>query len=242
MGAISSGASDKIHVIAVDYRGFGYSTGSPTEGGIVVDAVALVDWALTVAKIPPNRILLLGQSLGTAVATAAAEHFSMTTPQIDFAGLILVAGFSDIPTLLLTYSIVGFFPLLSPLRPYPTVQKWFAGRMVDKWNTADRLANYVRASERVKLFLIHSKNDHEISWTHSDALFYSAANATSQQGMTVKQINSMKAKFDLGEAGLVNTWRTPGKTIRQEIIGYGAHNRIVTYAPVALAVFRAFGI
>ncbi|KAI9767133.1 MAG: hypothetical protein M1840_005922 [Geoglossum simile] len=239
---ISSGAPDKIHIIAFDYRGFGYSTGSPTEEGVITDAVAMVDWALTVAGLPPERILLLGQSLGTAVATAAAEHFSKTTPQVDFAGLILVAGFSDLPTLMLTYSIGGYLPLLSPLRPYPVVQKWFAGQMTDKWNTAVRLASYVRRSQKVNLFLIHSRNDRSISWTHSDVLFYVAASATSQEGLTVGQINPMKAKFNLGEGGLVNTWHIPNKAIRQEIVKYGAHNRIVTYAPIALIVLRAFGI
>jgi abhydrolase domain-containing protein 12 len=122
---------------------------------------------------------------------------------------------------MLTYNIGGLFPLLSPLRPYPMVQKWFTDRMVDKWNTADRLANYVKTSRRVNLFLIHSQNDFEISWKHSDALFYSAANATSRQGMTVKQVDNMKAKFELGEGGLVNTWHTPNKTIRQEVIKFG---------------------
>jgi abhydrolase domain-containing protein 12 len=181
----------------------------------------MVNWALTVARLPPERILLLGQSLGTAVATAAAEHFSKTTPQVDFAGLMLVAGFSDLPTLMLTYSIGGFFPLLSPLRPYPAVQRWFAGQMADKWNTVVRLANYVRRSRKVNLIIIHSKNDPDISWTHSDVLFHVAANATSQEGLTVGQINPMKTKFNLGEGGLVNTWRVPNKTIRQEIVKYG---------------------
>ncbi|KAI9771767.1 MAG: hypothetical protein M1839_002732 [Geoglossum umbratile] len=219
--SISSGAPDKIHVISFDYRGFGYSTGSPTEQGIIIDAIAMVNWALTVAKLPPERILLLGQSLGTAVATAAAERFSKTTPQVDFAGLVLVAGFSDLPTLMLTYSVGGFFPLLSPLRPYPVVQKWFAGQMTDKWNTAARLANYVRKSQKVNLFIIHSKNDWDISWAHSDVLFYAAANATSQEGLTIRQINQLKAKFDLGEGGQVNIWRTPNKTIRQQLVRYG---------------------
>lgn len=43
--AISAGAQDKIHIVAIDYRGFGTSTGEPSEGGLLVDAMALVDWA-----------------------------------------------------------------------------------------------------------------------------------------------------------------------------------------------------
>ena len=44
--AIASGANDKTHVIAVDYRGFGYSTGSPTEQGLITDGVTVVEWAM----------------------------------------------------------------------------------------------------------------------------------------------------------------------------------------------------
>lgn len=54
----SSGASDKIFIIAFDYRGFGKSTGTPSEAGVLNDAEAVVEWALHVANIPPERIVL----------------------------------------------------------------------------------------------------------------------------------------------------------------------------------------
>lgn len=116
--ALTSGLVDKLHVVAVDYRGFGYSTGSPDEKGLIIDGIATVKWALNVAKIPPEKIVLLGQSLGTAVATAVAEHF-VVEEGLEFRGVVLVAGFSDLPTLLTTYAIGGVIPILSPLRPYP---------------------------------------------------------------------------------------------------------------------------
>ncbi|KAI9783574.1 MAG: hypothetical protein M1816_001325 [Peltula sp. TS41687] len=220
--ALSSGSTDKIHVLTVDYRGFGYSSGSPTEQGIITDAMATVNWALHVAKIPPERIVLLGQSLGTAIATAVAEHFSTLSPQPEFAGLILIAAFSDIPKLMLTYNLGGFIPILSPLYSYPILQKWFSTYITETWNTTQRLGSYVRNSAKVHLTLIHAKNDFDIPWKHSDHLFYVAANATSEEGLTYQQVESVKKTIDLGEAGWISTWNAGGnKLIRQELLRHG---------------------
>jgi len=220
--ALLSGFTEKVHVLTVDYRGFGYSTGTPSEEGLIIDGVALVDWALHVAKVPPERIILLGQSLGTAVTTAVAEQFVLRSPSVEFAGVVLAAAFSDIPTLMLTYSAGGIVPILSPLRPYPRLQKWFIGWIRDTWNTKARLANFVKQSRKVRLELIHARNDFDIPWKHSDALFYAAANATTELGMTEKEVNSAKTRVDLGEAGWVNTWNAGGdKKIRQEIVLHG---------------------
>ena len=222
--ALSSGASDKIHVLAVDYRGFGYSTGSPNEAGLVTDGLAIVDWALHVAQIPPERIVIVGQSLGTAVAVAAAEQLYLRG--IEVAGIVLVAGFSDIPTLMLTYTIGGVVPILSPLRPYPFLQQWFAKCIQETWLTSTRLARLIRTATNINLSLIHSRNDYDIPWTHSNTLFFSAANATSEEGLTSKQIDKLKFHQDLGDAGWINTWKAGGKQggtklIRQEIVNYG---------------------
>src|SRR4051794_2247033 len=104
-GLLSTSTGPSIHVLTVDYRGFGLSTGSPTEEGLILDAIAVVQWAVNVANIPPSRIVLLGHSLGTAVTIAAAEHFvsAKSSGKKEFAGIVLVAGFSDLPTLLTTY-------------------------------------------------------------------------------------------------------------------------------------------
>lgn len=189
----------------------------------------------------------------------------MLETQIEFAGLILVAGFSDIPTLMLTYSAGGFVPLLSALRPYPPIQRFFARRIKDTWQTAVRLGSFVGHSKNVNLVLIHATNDYDIPWKHSNALFYAAANATSKDGMTIKQIDGVKDTVNLGEGGWVNSWNAGGqdhdrgKRIRQEIVMHGGehftthssllwltdftgHNRIVTYPVVAKAVLRVFNL
>ena len=212
-------------MLTVDYRGFGYSTGSPTEEGLILDGISLVKWALDVAQIAPDRIVLLGQSLGTAVTTAVAEHFAIES-HIDFAGVVLVAAFSDIPSLLLTYSFGGIIPVLSPLKPYPPLQRYFARHIRDTWHTSTRLASLVRNSKRLNLVLIHAKNDFDIFWKHSNVLFNAAANATSNEGMSSKQIDGVKHHVDLGWSGWRNSW-TAGtgqqgvKSIRQEILMHG---------------------
>jgi abhydrolase domain-containing protein 12 len=173
---LSAGASDRIHVLAVDYRGYGLSTGFPTEEGVITDGIAMVKWALDVAKIPPERIALVGQSLGTAVAAAVAEHFSINE-HIDFAGVLLAAGFTSIPGLMMTYSLTGFVPTLLPLRLSPGLQAYFSRHFIDTWNTVERVANWVRHGKTVNLRIVHATNDRHIPWTHSTELLATSSTA-----------------------------------------------------------------
>jgi fermentation-respiration switch protein FrsA (DUF1100 family) len=65
--------ADGTGVIALSYRGYGGSTGSPTEEGLFADARAA--YAFAAARYPAARIALWGESLGGGVAVAlAAEH------------------------------------------------------------------------------------------------------------------------------------------------------------------------
>ena len=222
---MSTGAADKIHVLAIDYRGYGYSSGTPSEEGLIIDGVAAVKWALEVAHIPPERIVLMGQSLGTAVAVAVAERI-LVDDMIEFKGIILVAAFSDIPTLMSTYAIGGIIPILSPLRPYPFLQQFFANRVQETWFTVRRLANLVWRSKNINLQLIHSKNDFNILWSHSQTLFYAAANATTERGMTSKQIDATTMHEDLGRSGHRKLWKAVSekgnrKTIKLDVVHYG---------------------
>ena len=78
--------ADGTGLLALSYRGYGGSSGKPSEAGLIRDARAAYDFAR--AHSPANRIVLFGESLGTAVATAlAAER--------EIAGLILDAPFTS---------------------------------------------------------------------------------------------------------------------------------------------------
>jgi fermentation-respiration switch protein FrsA (DUF1100 family) len=78
--------ADGTGLLALSYRGYGGSSGSPSEAGLIRDAVAAYDFA--VARYAPKRIALWGESLGGAVAIALATGHKV-------GGLILDAPFTS---------------------------------------------------------------------------------------------------------------------------------------------------
>ena len=61
-------------VLIFDYRGYGRSTGRPSEEGLYRDAVAAWDYLTRQRGIAPGQIVLFGESLGGAVAAWLAAH------------------------------------------------------------------------------------------------------------------------------------------------------------------------
>jgi hypothetical protein len=59
--------------LALSYRGYGGSTGRPTEEGLFIDGLAAYDW-LRAKGVPPKDIVLHGLSLGSGVATYIATE------------------------------------------------------------------------------------------------------------------------------------------------------------------------
>lgn len=114
------------------------------------DARAVVEWALDIAMIPPQRILLLGHSLGTAVVSGIAHYYA----QHDFAGLILCAAFTNAGNAFASYSIGGVVPVLAPVKIFPGFQAWFSRRMVDTWRSDERLADIARKSCLLKAHIL----------------------------------------------------------------------------------------
>ena len=138
--AIYSAAPEKIHVLAIEYRGYGLSDGTPSEEGLLLDAIATADWAMNVAGIPPSRIVLFAQSLGTAVALSLSEHLARQPTPVVFSGMVLISSFSDVETLVATYRIGGVIPVLSPLKRLPALLDFFASFLTSTWLSKDRIA------------------------------------------------------------------------------------------------------
>lgn len=63
---------DGSGLVALSYRGYGGSTGSPSEAGLIADALAA--YAFTSARYGAERIVLWGESLGSGVAVALAAQ------------------------------------------------------------------------------------------------------------------------------------------------------------------------
>lgn len=65
-------AREGYNVFIFDYRGYGASGGKPSLGGLVLDGKAALAQALKLPGAKPDRVIILGQSLGGAIAAAAA--------------------------------------------------------------------------------------------------------------------------------------------------------------------------
>ena len=61
---------DGSGLVALSYRGYGGSSGRPTEKGLIEDA--RTTYAFAVARYPAERLVLWGESLGSALAIALA--------------------------------------------------------------------------------------------------------------------------------------------------------------------------
>jgi fermentation-respiration switch protein FrsA (DUF1100 family) len=78
-----------LAVLTFDYRGYGGNPGAPTEDGLALDVRAAYRFLTEDRRVPPERILFYGESLGCAVVTGLAlEHAP--------AGLLLRSPFTDL--------------------------------------------------------------------------------------------------------------------------------------------------
>jgi hypothetical protein len=77
-----------VNVLAVDYRGYGKSEGSPDETGVYRDADAAYDYLVRERHIQPKNIIVFGHSLGGAVAIDLASRH-------ECGGLIVQSSFTS---------------------------------------------------------------------------------------------------------------------------------------------------
>jgi uncharacterized protein len=140
-----------LSVLIFDYRGYGQSTGRPTEQGTYEDALAAWRHLVEERGIDSRRVILFGRSLGGAVATwLATEH----RPR----GLIVESTFRSVPDL--AAELYWFLPVRRLARvEYPV----------------EGLLPAVEAP----VLVIHSRDDEIIPYRHGQAL-YEAANEPKQ--------------------------------------------------------------
>lgn len=134
--------ADGLGLMAIDYRGFGGSSGQPTEAGLALDA----DATYTEARergFAPAEIVIVGESLGTGVAVALAA-------QVECAGVILEAAFSS------ATDIAAARYRMFPVR----------GLLHDHFECRSAIARI-----RAPLFFVHGTNDLTIPIAFGRALF-----------------------------------------------------------------------
>lgn len=135
-----------LSVLIFDYRGYGRSTGTPTEDGTYRDALAAWDHLTRDRGIGARRIVLFGRSLGGAVAAWLATQ---RAPR----ALIVESSFTSAPDL--AAQVYPFLPArwLTRFR-YPT-------------------AEYLRAI-RCPVLVVHSRDDEIIPYSHGESLYAAA--------------------------------------------------------------------
>ena len=92
-----------VDLFLVDYRGYGLSEGRPSESGLYRDGFAIYDAARD-RGFAPERIILLGESLGCAVAVEVAlarqgDRRTARSPAKGPAGVALETPFLSVPAL-----------------------------------------------------------------------------------------------------------------------------------------------
>jgi alpha/beta superfamily hydrolase len=90
-------------VLVIDYRGFGDSSGTPSEDGLVTDAKAAFDWLISNGK-KAEDILIMGHSLGTGVSGQLGAQFNKEG--IVCKGIVFLS-VSNVPSITVIRSDVG---------------------------------------------------------------------------------------------------------------------------------------
>jgi len=96
-----------LQVFIFDYRGYGKSTGRPSEKGLYRDGLAAYDYLTQKERLPPGRISLFGRSLGAAVAVEVALRRKVRS-------LIIESPFTSTKDMAKTMIL---FRIISPLLP-----------------------------------------------------------------------------------------------------------------------------
>jgi fermentation-respiration switch protein FrsA (DUF1100 family) len=78
-------------LLALSYRGYGGSSGSPTEDGLLADAAAA--YAFAAARYPASRIAVFGESLGTGIAIwlATTSPVARVVLQAPYTSIVDIA-------------------------------------------------------------------------------------------------------------------------------------------------------
>lgn len=82
--------SQGFGVLFLSYRGYGGSTGTPSEKGLMIDAGAGYAW-LIAKGMAPARIVAVGESLGTGIAVGLAARVPLAALALESPYVSMVA-------------------------------------------------------------------------------------------------------------------------------------------------------
>ena len=135
-----------VNVLAVDYRGYGKSEGTPGEAGVYRDADAAYDYLIQERHIQPKNIVVFGHSLGGAVAIDLASRR-------ECGGLIVQSSFTSAKDMARRVFRIPFFEYI------PKSQ-------------FDSLAKIRRV--RAPILIVHGTRDETVPFSMGQRLFAAA--------------------------------------------------------------------
>ncbi len=135
-----------LSVFMIDYRGYGQSTGKPTEHGLYRDAEAAWRYLTAERGIAPENVVVFGRSLGGSVASWLAMNESP-------GALIVDSSFTSVAD-------VG-----------QEVYPWLPVRLLARYRhpTREHVEN-----TNVPVLVVHSRDDEIIPFRHGEAIFEAA--------------------------------------------------------------------
>jgi len=131
-----------VDTLLFDYRGYGESEGSPDEQGTYRDARAAYRW-LVAHGHGPERVVLFGESLGSAVALQLAL-------EVEARALVLESPFASVPEM--ARAVYPFLPL------WPFVRTRY-----------DNVAKVARL--RMPLLVMHGERDEVVPFAQGRRVF-----------------------------------------------------------------------
>ncbi|QOC21952.1 alpha/beta hydrolase [Wenzhouxiangella sp. AB-CW3] len=135
-----------LEVLIFDYRGYGQSTGSPSEAGLYEDARAAWRWLLEEQGAEADQVILFGRSMGGAVAARLAS-------EVEAAGLITESTFTSVPD-------IG-----------AELYWWLPVRLLAR---LDFNAREAVAEAAMPVLVVHSPDDEIIPFEHGQRLYEAA--------------------------------------------------------------------
>lgn len=150
------------NVFMLSYRGYGLSTGEPSEVGIRIDAQTALDYIRSHDILSKTVIVAFGQSIGGAVAIDLASRNTKT-----IGALVLENTFLSIPELIPH--------VLPPIRPFAFLcrEYWPSGRSIAKMPL------------KMPILFLSGRKDELVPPQHMDTLF----ERCSSQVKVWKQLN-----------------------------------------------------
>jgi Prolyl oligopeptidase family. len=136
-----------INFLIIAWRGYSGNPGKPSETGLYKDALGGIEW-LNKKGISNDRIILYGESLGTAITTEIAQNE-------NFAGIILEAPFT---------SMVDMGQKIYPIFPVKFLLK-------DKYESKNKIKNI-----KSPILVLHGRKDKIVPFYMGEKIFEIANN------------------------------------------------------------------